>query len=86
MKERRVMAKKSVTFPGTDDEKFINNTDLSLSVYRDNSSGILYVNIANKNKPGKGIMITAEAAFHVAETVDKVFDLKANAHCNNTLN
>jgi len=71
---------------GAEDERFIENSDLSLSIYRDKASGIIYVNISDRNKPDEGLMITAEAAFHMAETVHKVFNQKVNALVSNSLN
>lgn len=71
---------------GPNADRFIENTNLSMSVYRDKITGIIYVDISDRNKPNSGTMITAEAAFHLAETVNKVFSQKVNAIVSNSLN
>ena len=80
----------AATYPvvkGTNQElpEFIDNDNVVLSVYRD-ESGSLYVGVHDRDDESKRIVLTAEAVYKVAYIVDGVFESKKNASANNTLN
>jgi hypothetical protein len=54
--------------------KLIDNKNLLVSVYRDKLSGEMYVCLQDSLKPETTMLITAEAVFHLADVVDRVFN------------
>jgi hypothetical protein len=65
--------------------KLIDNKDLVVKVYRDKKSGEMYACLQDSKNSETSILITAEAVFHLAEVVDKVFNTSATSPQQETL-
>jgi len=66
--------------------RLIEDSDLSLSIYKDNTSGEIFVKIVDKKNPTAFQMISAEAVFRAADTVNVAFHQNVNAFSTQALN
>jgi hypothetical protein len=57
-------------------EEIIENDDVLLSVFRDSTSGGIFVRISGPDN--KGVVVSAEAVVHAAGVVEQCFDSKSN--------